>query len=58
MTYHLRSSEAQQLSKGMPGTVQWSGFVNTQQEKDQAEEIARGVNGVELVTNSLIVKPD
>ena len=43
--------------KTYKGVVQLSGFVNTQQEKDKAEEIARGVNGVKSVTNSLIVKP-
>ena len=42
--------------KSYKGTVQLSGFVNTQAEKDQAEQIARGVSGVEAVTNSLIVK--
>ena len=39
------------------GVVQLSGFVNTQLEKDRAEEIARGIRGVKSVTNSLIVKP-
>ena len=38
------------------GVVQLSGFVNSQEEKDKAEELARGVNGVKSVTNSLIVK--
>lgn len=38
------------------GQVQLSGFVNTQEAKDRAEEIARGVRGVKSVTNSLIVK--
>jgi hyperosmotically inducible protein len=36
--------------------VQLSGFVNTPEEKDKAEDIARGVYGVKSVTNSLIVK--
>jgi osmotically-inducible protein OsmY len=38
------------------GVVQLSGFVNTQEAKDRAEEIARSVRGVKSVTNSLIVK--
>ncbi len=40
------------------GVVQLSGFVNTQEAKDRAKEIARGVRGVTSVTNSLIVKAD
>jgi hyperosmotically inducible protein len=39
------------------GVVQLSGFVNTQEEKDKAAEIAGGVHGVKSVTNSLILKP-
>ena len=42
--------------KTYKGVVQLSGFVNTQEEKDKAAEIARGVRGVKSVTNSLIVK--
>jgi hyperosmotically inducible periplasmic protein len=42
--------------KTYKGTVQLSGFVNSQAEKDKAAEIARGVRGVQAVTNSLIVK--
>jgi len=38
------------------GSVQLSGFVATQKTADKAEEIARGVNGVESVKNDLIVK--
>jgi len=38
------------------GTVQLSGFVNTQKTVDKAVEIARSVNGVKSVKNSLIVK--
>ena len=38
------------------GSVQLSGFVATQKAADKAEEIARGVNGVESVKNDLIVK--
>lgn len=40
------------------GVVQLSGFVNTQEAKDRAKEIARGVRGVTSVANSLIVKAD
>lgn len=38
------------------GTVQLSGFVNSQQAVDKAGEIARGVKGVKSVKNDLIVK--
>ncbi|MEJ2344974.1 MAG: BON domain-containing protein [Gammaproteobacteria bacterium] len=38
-------------------TVELSGFVNTEQEKQRAVAIARGVPGVKLVENDLIVKP-
>ncbi len=38
------------------GTVQLSGFVNTQKAVDKAVEIARGVKGVKSVKNDLIVK--
>ena len=38
------------------GTVQLSGFVNSQQAVDKASEIVRGVKGVKSVKNSLIVK--
>ena len=38
------------------GTVQLSGFVNSQQAVDKAVEITRGVKGVESVKNDLIVK--
>jgi osmotically-inducible protein OsmY len=38
------------------GTVQLSGFVNSQQAVDKASEIAKGVKGVRSVKNSLIVK--
>lgn len=40
------------------GVVQLSGFVNTQEAKDRAEKIARGIRGVTSVANSLIVKAD
>jgi hypothetical protein len=38
------------------GTVQLSGFVNSQQAVDKADQIARSVNGVQSVKNNLIVK--
>jgi len=38
------------------GTVQLSGFVDSQQAVDKAGEIARGVKGVKSVKNNLNVK--
>ena len=38
------------------GTVQLSGFVNSQQSVDKAGEIAMGVKGVKSVKNNLVVK--
>lgn len=38
------------------GTVQLSGFVNSQQAVDKAVQIARSVKGVTSVKNDLIVK--
>jgi len=38
------------------GTVQLSGFVNSEQAVDKASEIARSVKGVKSVKNDLIVK--
>ena len=38
------------------GTVQLSGFVNSQKAVDKASEITRGVKGVSSVKNNLIVK--
>jgi osmotically-inducible protein OsmY len=38
------------------GTVQLSGFVNSQKAVDKAGEITRSVKGVESVKNNLIVK--
>jgi osmotically-inducible protein OsmY len=38
------------------GTVQLSGFVNTQETKDKAGQIAGSVKGVQSVKNDLIVK--
>jgi hyperosmotically inducible protein len=39
------------------GTVQLSGFVETQGEKDAAGKVARGVNGVREVHNSIGLQP-
>jgi osmotically-inducible protein OsmY len=38
------------------GSVQLSGFVNSQEAVDKAVKIARGVQGVKSVKNDLIVK--
>ena len=38
------------------GTVQLSGFVNSQQAVNKADEIVRSVKGVKSVKNDLIVK--
>ena len=38
------------------GTVQLSGFVNSEQTADKAGQIARSVKGVRSVKNNLIVK--
>ena len=38
------------------GTVQLSGFVNSQQAVNKADEIAKSVKGVKFVKNDLIVK--
>jgi len=38
------------------GTVQLSGFVNSQRAIDKAAEIARSVDGVKSLKNDLIVK--
>jgi osmotically-inducible protein OsmY len=38
------------------GTVQLSGFVNTQDEKKRAEDLARLVEGVHSVKNNINVK--
>ena len=38
------------------GTVQLSGFVNSQKAVDRADELARSVKGVVSVKNNLIVK--
>jgi osmotically-inducible protein OsmY len=38
------------------GTVQLSGFVNSQKDVERADEIANNVKGVRSVRNNLIVK--
>lgn len=38
------------------GTVQLSGFVNSQKASDKAGQIARSIQGAKSVTNNLIVK--
>lgn len=38
------------------GQVQLSGYVNSSEQRQQAEQIARGVEGVKSVSNDLIVK--
>jgi len=38
------------------GIVQLSGFVDSQNHKDKAGQIARGVEGVKSVKNDIIVK--
>ncbi len=40
------------------GDVRLSGFVKSQTEKRQAEELARSVAGVRSVTNALVVRND
>ncbi|MHB8975243.1 MAG: BON domain-containing protein [Trichloromonadaceae bacterium] len=42
--------------KTFKGAVQLSGFVDSTQSVKKAGEVARGVTGVESVTNDLIVK--
>lgn len=42
--------------KTFKGDVQLSGFVDSAQSVKKAGEVARGVNGVQSVTNDLIVK--
>lgn len=38
------------------GNVQLSGFVDNQEAKDRAGELAQSVNGVKVVTNNLMIK--
>ncbi len=40
------------------GTVQLSGFVDTDEQKSRAGEIARGISGVNEVRNDIAVKTD
>ena len=39
------------------GVVQLSGFVSTLKEKQQAEKLARQVEGVKAVKNNITIKP-
>jgi len=41
----------------MNGTVQLSGFVNTEDQKSKAVDIAKGVQGVKDVENKMTTKP-
>jgi hyperosmotically inducible periplasmic protein len=38
------------------GTVSLSGFVDTKEQKKQAETVAKGIAGVQKVTNNITVK--
>jgi len=40
------------------GTVQLTGFVNSQEQKQKAEEITRNVRGVASVKNDILMKGD
>jgi hyperosmotically inducible protein len=40
------------------GIVQLSGFVNTQEQSQRAEELSRQVGGVSQLINALVVKPE
>lgn len=42
--------------KSYKGTVQLSGFIDTQKEADRAVQLARTIKGVKAVNNSLIIK--
>jgi hyperosmotically inducible periplasmic protein len=61
---HVRSALADDLQykydgvsvKTFKGTVQLSGFVNTSAQKDRAETLAKGVQGVKEVENGITVK--
>jgi osmotically-inducible protein OsmY len=50
--YKLASVEV----KAFRGTIQLSGFVNTEDQKDKAGEIAKKVQGVENVENNIQIK--
>ncbi len=39
------------------GNVQLSGFVDTAEQKSRAEQVARGVGGVQEVVNNITLKP-
>ncbi len=39
------------------GTVMLSGFAKSASERDTAERIARGVNGVKAVKNQIVIQP-
>jgi hyperosmotically inducible periplasmic protein len=39
------------------GVVQLSGFVDTEEERQAAEEVAMGVDGVQMVINNVSVNP-
>jgi osmotically-inducible protein OsmY len=41
----------------LKGTVMLSGFAKNEGERNTAESIARGVNGVKLVRNEIVVRP-
>lgn len=50
-------TKAHQISvETFKGTVQLSGFVDTAASKSRAEVVAKGVDGVKAVKNSLVVK--
>jgi len=40
------------------GVVQLSGFVDTAQQKERAQKIAEGIDGVKEVKNDLVVKSE
>ncbi|MFI3122912.1 MAG: BON domain-containing protein [Methylococcales bacterium] len=42
--------------KSYKGTVQLSGFIDSQKEADRAVQLARTIKGVKAVNNSLIIK--
>ncbi len=44
--------------KTFNGVVQLSGFVNTQDQKQNATEIAQRVSGVSQVINNIMLKPE
>jgi hyperosmotically inducible protein len=53
-----KSTSSMQINvESYKGTVQLSGFVESQAEKDAAGKVAAGVNGVKKVINSLSLAP-